>query len=237
MLVRLSPLVVVPILALGCGLRAQEKPPAPPPSLERAAESFVALLAKGDFAKATSSFDEAMLKALPAEKLKQTWEAIPQQVGAFQKQSGTRREKAGGYEVVFVTCEFARTKLEAKLVFDKDAKISGLFFVPASKPKPTGEEEIWEGVLHAGTTELRLIFHLFKQKDGTYAATMDSPDQGSAGNVLDEVSVRNDVVRLELKSAKMTFEGKRAKDGTIMGELKQAGQTFPLTLRKSAKAK
>jgi hypothetical protein len=55
--------------------------------------------------------------------------------------------------------------------------------------------------------------------------------------VLDEVSVRNDVVRLELKSAKMTFEGKRAKDGTIMGELKQAGQTFPLTLRKSAKAK
>jgi hypothetical protein len=237
MLVRLSPLVVVALLALGCGLNAQEKPGAAPPSLEKAAESFVALLAKGDFAKATSNFDEAMLTAFPAEKLTQTWETIEQQVGAFQKSAGTRREQAGEYEVVFVTCEFAQAKLDAKVVFDKNAKISGLFFVPVSKPKPAGEEEVWEGVLKAGTADLRLVFHLFKQKDGSFAATMDSPDQGSSGNVLDEVSIKVDVVRLELTSAKMVFKGRRAKDGTIMGELKQAGQTFPLTLRKAANAK
>jgi hypothetical protein len=67
---------------------------------------------------------------------------------------------------------------------------------------------------------------------------MDSPDQGATGTVLDEASIKDDAVRLELKSAKMVFEGKRDKDlPTITGELKQSGQTFPLTLKKAAKAK
>ena len=38
-----------------------------------------------------------------------------------------------------------------------------------------------------------------------------------------------DAVRLELKSSKMVYEGKRDKDGKrITSNLKQGGQTFPL---------
>ncbi len=67
---------------------------------------------------------------------------------------------------------------------------------------------------------------------------MDSPDQGAKGIVLDEVTVKEDAVRLELKSARIVYEGKRAADGReITGEFKQAGQTFPLTLKKVARAK
>ena len=239
MFARYTGLPITLVALLTCaGLVAQEKPATLGESWERAADSFVALLAKGDFAKATSTFDAAMLKALPEDKLKTTWETVQQQAGAFQKQVGSRRETGGKYEIVFVTCEFAKSKLDAKVVFDQDGKIGGLFFSPVSKPKPTGTEEVWEGLLKVGDTDLRLIFHLFKQTDGTFAAMMDSPDQGAMGTVLDEASVKDDAVRLELKSANMVFEGRRDKEmQTITGELKQSGQTFPLTLKKAAKAK
>src|SRR5262249_57092867 len=56
------------------------------------------------------------------------------------------------------------------------------------------------------------------------------------GLVLDDVSVQDDRVRLEFKKAGMIFEGKRNKERReIVGELKQAGQAFPLTLKKVAK--
>src|SRR5262245_49366055 len=57
--------------ALSCSiLVAQQKAEAPAGPLEKAAGSFVSQLAEGEFAKATSSFDAAMLKAMPADSLK-----------------------------------------------------------------------------------------------------------------------------------------------------------------------
>src|SRR5262249_34593669 len=143
--------------------------------------------------------------------------------------------KSGKYDVVVVTCEFQKKELDARVVFDKNSKITGLFF---KTPPPTGEEEIFEGTLKAGGIEIRLVFHLFKRKDGTYLGTMDSPEQGAKDIPLDEVRVKDNAVRLELKSAKMVYEGKRDKDGKeIAGDLKQLGQIFPLTVKRVAKAK
>jgi pimeloyl-ACP methyl ester carboxylesterase len=215
-----------------------QKPETQAGSREQAAKAFVELLDKGEFAKATNDFDDAMRKALPPDELKKTWEKVLNQAGAYKKQVASRTDTTGKYETVYVTCEFARMQLDARVVFDKGGKITGLFFGPVKKPTPKGMEEIWEGTLKVGAVELRLVFHLFKQKDGTYAGTMDSPDQGATDIALDEVSVKDDTVRLELKSAKMVFEGKRSKDGQeLAGDLKQAGQTFPLTLKRVAKVK
>jgi fermentation-respiration switch protein FrsA (DUF1100 family) len=231
----LFPIVVV-CLSLW-SLAAQQKPETRADSLERAARSFVELLNKGEYAKATNEFDAAMLKALPPDELKKTWEKVLGQAGAYKQQVGSRLDASGKYEIVYVTCEFAKTKLDARVVFDKNGKITGLFFGPTKKPMPKGAEEIWEGTLKVGAAEVRLIFHLLKQKDGSYAGIIDSPDQGAKDIVLDEVSVKEDAIRLELQSAKMVFEGKRNKDGQeIAGDLKQAGQSFPLTLKRVAKA-
>jgi pimeloyl-ACP methyl ester carboxylesterase len=123
--------------------------------------------------------------------------------------------------------------MDVRVVFDKEGKISGL---QVRRPMPTGTEEIWQGTLKAGAIELRLIFHLFKDKDGSYAGTMDSPDQGAKGLDLDKVSIGDDAVHLEFTMANMVFDGKRSKDGQeIAGQLKQGGQTFPLTLKRAAK--
>jgi pimeloyl-ACP methyl ester carboxylesterase len=218
--------------------QGQDKTPPKLGNLEQTARAFIDLLAKGDFAKATADFDATMTKVMPPDELKKTWAKLVGDGGDFKKQLGSRTVTSGTYQIVFVTCEFARAKFDARVVFDKDARIAGLFFGPAKKkPAPTGAEEIYEGTLKVGAIEIALAFHLFKQKDGSYAGTMDSPAENVKGLVLDDVTVKDDTVRLELKSSKMVFEGKRSKDGKELdGRFKQSGQSFPLLLKRVAKA-
>jgi pimeloyl-ACP methyl ester carboxylesterase len=228
---RLAALLIAAILSSSGYTQEETQPKAG--SVEKTARAFVELLDKGDFANATKDFDATMLKVMPADELKKTWEKVLGDAGAFKKQLGTRVEGKGKFEIVHVTCEFAKKKWDTRVVFDKDAKITGLFFGPAT---PTGVEEIYEGKLEVGAAELRLVFHLFKQNDGSYAGTMDSPDQEARGLVLDEVSVKEEVVRLELKSAKLVFEGKRSKDGQeITGDFTQGGLSVPFTVKRVAK--
>src|SRR5690606_1736389 len=68
--------------------------------------------------------------------LKQVWEGIVKQYGPLQKSEQIRSEPIAQYHAVFVTCEFERGNLDAKLVFDADNKIAGFFFVPPSQYQP-----------------------------------------------------------------------------------------------------
>jgi uncharacterized protein len=218
------------------GALAQDKAPPRREALVKAARALAEQLVKGDFARATQNFDAAMRKAMPPDELKKGWEQTVAKAGAFKKQLGTRSETQDGHEIVYVTCAFEKAAFDVRVVFDKDAKIAGLQVRPAAKPAPTGVEEIYEGTIKPASTEIPLTFRLFKQKDGSYAGIMDSPGQ-DARLVLDEVRLKGDAVRLELRSAKIVFEGKRSKDGReIAGTFKQAGLSFPLTLKRVAKA-
>jgi hypothetical protein len=99
--------------------------------LANAGEHFVDLLAKGDFAGTVSQFDSNMKSALPEQKLREAWQTIQSQAGWFKKRLQTRTAKQAGYDIVFVTCQFAQAKLDAKVVFDANRQIAGLFFVPS----------------------------------------------------------------------------------------------------------
>jgi hypothetical protein len=101
-----------------------------PPHIETGARDLVKYLANGNYEKAVENFDSIMKQVLPAEKLKQVWESIIVQCGAFVEQRGIREEKILGYNVVFVTCQFERAVLDAKVVFNNKEQITGLFFVP-----------------------------------------------------------------------------------------------------------
>jgi dienelactone hydrolase len=114
------------------------------------AEALVAALAKGDFAAAGKDFDGAMKKALPEDKLKETWAAIQKQVGPFKKQLGVRAEAGKKYQFVYVTCHFEKMDLDARVVFDGD-KVTGLQFRPAKsaydfKPPPYAKPESFREV-------------------------------------------------------------------------------------------
>lgn len=102
-----------------------------PTPIETQAEDLVNLLASGDYRKAVENFDDTMKKALPADKLKEVWDSLIVQAGAFVEQLGVRREKIQQYDVIFVSCKFERTVLDAKVVFNSEKQVAGLFFIPS----------------------------------------------------------------------------------------------------------
>jgi len=101
-----------------------------PTRIETGAKNLVKHLANGNYEKAVENFDSTMKQLLPAEKLKQVWESLIAQAGAFVEQRGIREEKILGYNVIFVTCQFEKSVLDAKVVFNDKEEIAGLFFVP-----------------------------------------------------------------------------------------------------------
>jgi len=104
-------------------------------------QTFVDVLIAGDYAGAVKPFDATMADAMPPDVLQQTWETLVRQIGPFQGQAGTRTEKQGAYDIVFVTLEFERAKLDAKVVLDSTGQISGLWFVP-SQTSPGAHETV-----------------------------------------------------------------------------------------------
>jgi dienelactone hydrolase len=123
---------VVPVLFLaGClWLQAAEQGK----DQTQAAKDFVDLLSRGDFAGAVQQFDPTMVTALPEAKLKEIWQQLTTGAGSFRKQLRTRNEAMAGYDIVFVTGEFEKAKVDIKVVFNSKRQVAGLFFLPAAEP-------------------------------------------------------------------------------------------------------
>jgi len=90
---------------------------------------------------------------------------------------------------------------------------------------------IWEGKLDVGVV-LRLVFHFDQQPDGSYKATMDSPDQGSNGIPVSKVTVTGNAIVAEIAMIGGKYEGQLSDDTTINGTFKQGPGEFDLQLHK-----
>jgi dienelactone hydrolase len=98
------------------------------------AKALLEAMSKGDNEAAGKAFDETVRKILPPEKVGATWKMITDQLGAFQKLTDVRAEKAGGHDFVYLTCRFAKQTVDLKVSFDKEKRIAGFFIVP-NKPR------------------------------------------------------------------------------------------------------
>lgn len=132
-----SGLTTILTLSVACGFGLSGKNPASAQDvnprfaeLTTSAQAFVKLLTEKKFDAATKDFDDTMKKVLPAKKLEEIWQSILSSAGTFQKQTGTRTASSGKYDIVFVTCRFAKAPLDVKVVFNRDKKITGLLFTP-----------------------------------------------------------------------------------------------------------
>ncbi len=130
-----------------------------------AAQAFVELLNQGNFAAAVQPFDSAMLKAMPESKLKDTWQQVLGQAGAFKSQLGTRTETSQGYRIVLVTCEFESSIIDVQVVYNAQDQISGLFFKPGQRPSGTAEPQSSSSVLTLTAEDL-----IDQLAQGNYAA-------------------------------------------------------------------
>ena len=91
-------------------------------------------------------------------------------------------------------------------------------------------EGSWHGSLELGGTKLRLVFHLM-QEEGSWRATMDSPDQGARGIPVDSVAVTPLGVTLAIKPLQMTYTAGYLGE-SLVGMLTQSGQSFSLMLKR-----
>lgn len=91
----------------------------------------------------------------------------------------------------------------------------------------------WEGLLDAGLTELRIVFHLDADGD-SLTALMDSPDQGATGIPVSDATFQDERLRLTVTAVGGRYEGTLVVEGdggrSIQGSWSQMGQSFPLTL-------
>jgi dienelactone hydrolase len=150
-----------------------------PATIETLAKDLVSALASGDCNKATENFDGTMKNALPAEKLQEAWNSLIAKFGSFVEQGGTRRAKVLQYDIIFVTCKFEKGALDAKVVFDNNKQIAGLFFVPVQAPvseKPAdlvSTDTFSEKEVRVGTGQLALPGTLTLPKgQGPFAAVV-----------------------------------------------------------------
>jgi fermentation-respiration switch protein FrsA (DUF1100 family) len=99
-------------------------------------------------------------------------------------------------------------------------------------------EGIWMGNLKApGALELRIVFNISTNPDGSINASMDSPDQGVSGIRVETISYKDGNLNLDVKSIRGSFEGiYKENNETIEGEWKQAGSAFPIVLNRIEKA-
>ncbi len=138
--------LIVALILAGCA-PASPVPTATPPAgspagsddqpVVAAAQAFVDQMVKADFGGAFGRFDNAMKTAMPEVKLKETWQGLLAQAGAFKAQVGTRTEEKSGYRIVYVTCQFEKAVIDVQVVFNNMGQISGLFFKPGQAPNVT----------------------------------------------------------------------------------------------------
>lgn len=101
---------------------------------------------------------------------------------------------------------------------------------------PKGFEGSWHGTLDAAGTKLRIVLFVTKSDAGVFTGKFDSLDQG-ASIPIDTITVNNDAVRLEIKSASIVYEGVLNKEFTqLTGTFTQGGQPFPLTFKRGDQA-
>jgi uncharacterized protein len=106
---------------------------------EGRARAFVELLAKGRFDQAFARMDTAMQQAMPGAKLGEAWNGVQEACGPLQRVIAVRNRRIAGCEAVFVTCQFQRQRLDAKIVYNAAGQVAGLWFVPtAVQTAPSG---------------------------------------------------------------------------------------------------
>ncbi|TDE15189.1 alpha/beta hydrolase family protein [Dyadobacter psychrotolerans] len=87
----------------------------------------------------------------------------------------------------------------------------------------------WNGILKVQGMQLRIVFNITRSDKG-YVSTLDSPDQKATGIPVTTTSFENQVLKLTIANAGISYEGTMDKTNVIVGTFKQGGQAIALNL-------
>ena len=102
---------------------------------EELSVSFIKQLERGQYDSCYAMFDTVMASKFSADMLEQMWESLPKYMGEYKSYSTITSEKKNALDLVFVRCEFEKTKMDLQFSFNESKKIVGMFF---TAPKNKG---------------------------------------------------------------------------------------------------
>jgi uncharacterized protein DUF3887 len=97
------------------------------------AKDVVAALKAEDYAQAEAKFSPGFAKSLTPAKLKAQWEATKKQFGEVTEIKSAAATKRGTAEVVSVKCAFTKKAVNVEVGFDKQQRVTSLYFQPVAK--------------------------------------------------------------------------------------------------------
>ena len=100
-------------------------------SAEATAARLLDHLDAKQYTQAEALFTAEMAAAVPAEKLQQIWESLPQQVGAPQGRGTAKVSAHQGMQVVVVPLPYAKAALVAQIAVTAENRIAGFMIQPA----------------------------------------------------------------------------------------------------------
>ena len=122
------------LLALGLGLllsgRAMAQDAATPDPVATATRLLDRLDA-GAFAEAEAMFSPEMAAAVPADKLKAVWEALPAQAGKATGRGTAKAAAGGGGTLVEIPLQYEKAALLGRIAVGSDGRIVGFQVQPA----------------------------------------------------------------------------------------------------------
>ncbi len=158
------------------------------PNIEIKATAFAEALVTEDFQTAVDFFTPEVLAQVDANKLKEIWNQIQGQTGAYQSKEAVNVLKEDAIVVSYQALTFANTILDLKLAFDASESVAGMLFVPhkiieldLQETELFSEEEIT--VKTGKDIKLRGILTLPKNNDKVPAIVLV---HGSGPNDMDE---------------------------------------------------
>ena len=110
---------------------------AQPQGLGERAGQVITLLQDEKVELLTKQFDSKLAAALMPEQLRDLWRALQAQIGPFKSvvDRDVRPASSNGFTSVTIGCQFEKAIINMVVVFDKEARIGGLRFVPREAAK------------------------------------------------------------------------------------------------------
>ncbi|MEU0880826.1 DUF3887 domain-containing protein [Lentzea sp. NPDC005914] len=93
------------------------------------AQQVVAHLDNGEFAAVHAMFDPLMSSKLSSDELAAVWRQLVSNLGELRNTGPGTPAKKGGYTIVDVPLTFAEAEMKARVTFNTDGSIGGLFIL------------------------------------------------------------------------------------------------------------
>lgn len=97
------------------------------------ARALFELIRTGKYDEFFSACDARVQEGLPAPKLKEAWEGLTKALGPYEEELAANTTEVGELLTVDLICKFKSGPFKARISLDKDGKVAGLFFLPATE--------------------------------------------------------------------------------------------------------